>query len=159
MMGSAIEKRLSELGIMLPDPPEPVGAYTAVIRTGNLVITSGQLPWIEGALAFTGRLGDNLTVDQGYAAAWLCAINALAQLRAAVGNLDRIRQIVRLEGYLQCTAGFQEHPQVLNGASDLFNEVFGLIGRHTRTAVGIHAMPLNAPVQLVVWAELASGLA
>lgn len=154
MMGSTIENRLRELGIVLPDPPAPVGAYTAVIRTGNLVITSGQLPWKEGKLAYTGQLGGNLTADQGYAAARLCGLNALAQLKAAVENLERIRQIVRLEGFVHCTADFRQHPQVLNGASDLFNEVFGLNGRHTRTALGIHAMPLDAPIQLVVWAEV-----
>jgi enamine deaminase RidA (YjgF/YER057c/UK114 family)/catechol 2,3-dioxygenase-like lactoylglutathione lyase family enzyme len=148
------QEKLDELGITLPAPPAAVAAYEPWVRTGNQVVTSGQLPWFGNQLAFTGKLGSDLTVEQGYQAARLCAINAIAQLKAATGDLERIRQIVRLEGNVQAAAGFQEHPQVLNGASDLMNEVFGDRGRHTRTALGINEMPLNAPVQLSVYAEV-----
>jgi enamine deaminase RidA (YjgF/YER057c/UK114 family) len=154
MSESTIENRLRELGIDLPPAPKPVGAYVGVQRAGNLVVTSGQLPWRGDQLVHTGKLGAGLSVEQGYEAARVCAINALAQLKLAVGDLDRVRQIVRLEGYVHCGPGFRQHPQVLNGASDLINAVFGERGRHTRVALGIHEMPLDAPVQLVVWAEV-----
>lgn len=150
-----IEDRLKELGITLPTPPAAVAAYAPWIRTGDQVITSGQLPWQDGKMAFTGKLGEAVDEDQGYQAARICAINAIAQLRAAVGDLERIRQIVRLEGNVHSAPGFRAHPQVLNGASDLMNEVFGSRGRHTRTALGINEMPLDAPVQLSVYATVA----
>ena len=148
------QQKLDELGITLPVPPAAVAAYVPWLRTGNQIVTSGQLPWLGNQLAFTGKLGSDLTVEQGYQAARLCAINAIAQLNAATGDLERIHQIVRLEGNVQAAPGFQDHPQVLNGASDLMNEVFGDRGRHTRTALGINEMPLNAPVQLSVYAEI-----
>jgi enamine deaminase RidA (YjgF/YER057c/UK114 family) len=154
MSGAVVESQLRRLGIELPPAPQPVGAYVAVIRTGNLVVTSGQLPWKGDKLLHTGKLGTELSVEQGYEAARQCAINALAQLRSAIGDLDTVRRIVRIEGYVHCGPGFRQHPQVLNGASDLFNQLFGEKGRHTRTALGIHEMPLDAPVQLVVWAEV-----
>ena len=152
----SIESRLKELGIKLPSPPAAVAAYVPWVLTGNLVITSGQLPWEDDKLAFVGKLGAELNDEQGYQAARISAINALAQLKAAVGDLDRIVRIVRLEGYVHCAPGFRGHPQVLNGASDLFNEVFGERGRHTRTALGTNEMPLGSPVQLSVYAEVES---
>lgn len=152
----AIEQRLAELGIELPEAPAPVAAYVAVVRTGNLVITSGQLPWQGGKLIHEGKLGAEVDDQQGYEAARVAAINAIAQLKSAVGDLDNIQRIVRLEGYVHSAPGFRNHPQVLNGASDLLGEVFGEAGQHTRTALGINEMPLDAPVQLVVWAEVAS---
>jgi enamine deaminase RidA (YjgF/YER057c/UK114 family) len=151
----SVEDQLARLGIQLPAAPAGVGAYVGVLRTGSLVVTSGQLPWKDGKLIHTGRLGDGLTVEQGQEAARQCAINALAQIKAAIGDLEWVRQIVRVEGYVHCTAGFRQHPQVLNGASELLNAVFGERGKHTRTALGIADMPLDAPVQLVVWAEVA----
>jgi enamine deaminase RidA (YjgF/YER057c/UK114 family) len=149
------EEKLRALGISLPAAPAAVGAYLPWVRTGNLIITSGQLPWKDGKLAFTGKLGADLDVDRGYQAARLCAINAIAQLKAAVGDLEKVRQILRLEGYVHSAPGFRDHPRVLNGASDLFNEVFGPRGRHARTALGINEMPLDAAVQLGIWAEVA----
>ena len=152
MSETSAEEKLRQLGIELPPPPPAVAAYLPVIRTGQLVITSGQLPWKGDRLLYTGKLGTDLTVEQGYAAARQCAVNALAQLKAALGDLEQVAQIVRLEGYVHCGPGFRQHPQVLNGASELLNAVFGERGRHTRTALGIHEMPLDAPVQLVLWA-------
>lgn len=154
MSKNQVEKRLQELGIDLPEPPKAVGSYVPVIRTGNLIVTSGQLPWKGDRLAFTGKVGTDLTVEQGYEAARLSAINAIAQLKLAAGDLDRVRQIVRVEGFVHCGPGFRGHPQVLNGASELLNAVFGERGRHTRTALGIHEMPLDSPVQLILWAEI-----
>jgi enamine deaminase RidA (YjgF/YER057c/UK114 family) len=153
-MPGLIENQLHSLGIELPSAPKAVGAYVTVIRTGNLVITSGQLPWNDGKLLHTGRLGIELSVEQGYEAARQCALNAVAQFQSALNNLDLVRRIVRVEGYVHCAEDFRGHPQVLDGASDLLNQVFGEKGRHTRTALGIHAMPLDAPVQLIVWAEV-----
>ncbi len=149
------EDMLRRLGIALPAAPAAVGAYVPWVRTGNLIVTSGQLPWQDGKLAFTGKLGTDLGVEQGYQAARICAINAIAQLKAAVGDLEKVRQIVRLEGYVHSGPGFRDHPKVLNGASDLLNEVFGPRGRHARTALGINEMPLDAAVQLGIWAEVA----
>tara|TARA_Y100000766_G_C18660168_1_gene484763 strand:+ start:184 stop:657 length:474 start_codon:yes stop_codon:yes gene_type:complete len=150
----SIESKLNELGIELPPPPPAVAAYEPWMRTGNLVLTSGQLPWCNGELAFSGKCGAEITEDQGYQAARLCAINAMAQLKAAAGDLDRVRRIVKVDGYVHTAPGFRGHPQVLNGASELFNSVFGERGRHARLAVGIDEMPLNAAVQICVTAEI-----
>lgn len=149
------EAKLQQLGITLPPAPAGVGAYVPWIRTGNLIFTSGQLPWREGKLAYTGKVGGELSVEDGYQAARLSAINAIAQLKSAVQDLERVKQIVRVEGYVHAAPGFREHPKVLNGASDLFNEVFGARGKHARIALGINEMPLDAPVQLSVIAEVA----
>ncbi|MBI3683820.1 MAG: RidA family protein [Acidobacteria bacterium] len=148
------QENLDHLGIVLPEPPAAVGAYIPWIRTGNLIITSGQLPWKEKHMLWPGRLGDQVTVEEGYQAARLAAINAVAQLQAATADLEKIRRIVRLEGNVHCAESFHEHPRVLDGASDLMLAVFEERGRHTRTALGIRDMPLNACVQISVWAEL-----
>lgn len=153
-MSGLIEGRLGNLNIDLPPAPAPVGAYLPVIQIGNLIVTSGQLPWMGKQLAFTGPVGGRVTVQDGYEAARLCAINALAQLKSVVHDLDRILQIVRIEGYVFSAPGFRDQPKVLNGASDFLVEVFGDRGKHTRTALGISEMPLDAPVQLVMWAQI-----
>jgi enamine deaminase RidA (YjgF/YER057c/UK114 family) len=154
MSGELIESQLRKLGIELSPAPQPVGAYVGVVRTGNLVVTSGQLPWKGDKLLYTGRLGVELSLEQGYEAARQCALNTLAQFQAVLGDLDKVRRIIRVEGYVHCAPDFRQQPQVLNGASEMFNQVFGDKGRHTRTALGIHAMPLDSPVQLVTWAEV-----
>lgn len=150
------EQNLDRLGITLPQAPPPVAAYLPWIQTGQMVVTSGQLPWRNGEMAYTGKLGTDLTDDQGYQAARVCAINAIAQLKDAVGELSNIQQIVRLEGYVHAGAGYRGHPLVLNGASELLCEVFGERGKHTRLALGINEMPLDAAVQLSLWAEVSS---
>jgi enamine deaminase RidA (YjgF/YER057c/UK114 family) len=155
MAQNRFEQRLAELGIVLPDAPAPVAAYVGVVRTGNLVMTSGQLPWKEGVLAFRGRLGAELSESAGHEAARLCAVNALAQIKRELGTLDRVRRVVRVEGYVHSSPGFRGQPQVLNGASLLLNDVFGDAGKHTRIALGISEMPLDAAVQLVIWVEAA----
>lgn len=151
---SNIETKLQELGLPLPAAPPPVGAYVPVIRTGNLVITSGQLPWIGKQMAFEGKLGAQLHEQDGWNAARLCAVNALAQIKTCVGRLEMIRRIVRVEGYVHSAPDFRGQPHVLNGASELFVELFGDAGRHTRIALGVAEMPLNAAVQLCVWVEV-----
>jgi enamine deaminase RidA (YjgF/YER057c/UK114 family) len=148
------EHSLRNLGIVLPPAPTAVGAYDPWVRTGNLVLTSGQLPWHDGKLVCTGKIGTEATLEQGALAARACAINAIAQLKAAVGDLDKVVRIVRLDGFVLSGLNFQDQPKVLNGASELFNQVFGPRGRHTRTAIGAAELPLNASVQLAVIAEV-----
>jgi enamine deaminase RidA (YjgF/YER057c/UK114 family) len=148
------EERLAELGIELPEAPSAVGNYVPWVRTGNLVVTSFQLPWRDGAVAYTGKLGAAQTTADGYEAARLCALSGMAQLKQAAGELSRIRQFVRLEGHVGCTPEFMEIPQVLDGASDLINEVFGERGRHARTAQGHVVMPLDTTVMFGFWAEI-----
>lgn len=154
-MPAGPEVRLEELGVKLPKAPGPLGAYAAWVRTGNLVMTSGQFPFVNGKLAFEGRIGSELSPEDGYEACRLAAVNALAQLKAAAGSLDRIARIVRIEGTMQVAPGFLDHPKALNGASDLFNKVFGEAGLHSRMIYTNPEMPLNSPVLIVVIAELA----
>lgn len=154
---SSPKENLINAGIELPVPPKGVGAYVTWIKTGNLIVTSGQLPWNDGVMAFPGKCGKELDIPTGYQAARLCAVNAIAQINDAVeGDLGRVNQIVRVEGYVHTAPGFRGHPDVLNGASDLFNEIFGDKGIHVRVALGIDEMPLDAAVQIVVWAEVRS---
>jgi enamine deaminase RidA (YjgF/YER057c/UK114 family) len=148
------EERLAELGLELPPAPAGVGAYVPWARTGNLVMTSFQLPWRGERLAYTGQLGAEVTLEQGHEAARICALNGIAQLKDAAGELSRVARVLRLEGHVGCTPYFTDLPQVLNGASELVNEIFGERGRHTRTAEGHLVMPLEAPVMVGFWAEL-----
>lgn len=148
------EENLARLGIVLPEPPAAVGAYVTWVRTGNLVITSGQLPWQNKVMMYPGKLGEHVWVDDGYKAARLAALNGIAQLKAATGDLEKVRRIVRVEGYVHCAPGFRDHPKVLDGASDLMLDVFEERGKHVRTALGIPDMPLNACIQLGFWAEV-----
>ncbi len=148
-MTDAIETRLNELGITLPETPAAVANYLPVARTGDLLFVSGQLPMADGKVIWAGRLGEALDIDQGRQAARLCAINMLAQLRAALdGELDRVARVVRLGGFVASADDFTGQPQVINGASDLMVEVFGEAGRHARAAVGVNVLPLGAAVEL-----------
>ncbi|MEE8214865.1 MAG: RidA family protein [Alphaproteobacteria bacterium] len=148
-MTDAIESRLNELGITLPEPAPAVANYLPVARAGGLLFVSGQLPLDGGKVAWTGRLGEALDIDEGRQAARLCAINMLAQLRGALdGELDRVRRVVRLGGFVASAEDFIDQPQVINGASDLMVEVFGEAGRHARAAVGVNVLPLGAAVEL-----------
>ena len=152
---STIEAKLEQLGLPLPVAPPPVGAYVPVIRMGNLVITSGQLPFVGKQIVFAGKVGATLHEQDGWNAARICTVNALAQIKACVGSLGMIKQIVRVEGYVHSAPDFRGQPQVLNGASELLVELFGDAGRHTRIALGVAEMPLNAAVQLCLWVEVA----
>ncbi|TWU14078.1 Endoribonuclease L-PSP [Symmachiella macrocystis] len=153
-MSQTIEEKLRELGYDLPTPPAAVGNYVPVLRTGNLVVTSGQLPFIGKEIVFSGKLGSELHEQQGIDAARICVVNALAQIKACIGDLQRVSRIVRVEGYVHSAPGFQHQPQVLNGASELLVELFCDAGRHTRVALGVSEMPLDAAVQLAIWAEV-----
>ncbi len=150
-----VESRLRELGIELPEPPAPVGAYVAVRRSGRLLFVSGQIPLADGKPRFLGKVGVDLSVDEGKAAARLCAINALAQIRKALGGWSGFDGLVRLSGYVAGAEDFTGQAQVMDGASDLFAEVLGGRGAHARLAMGVSALPLGVPVELEVIAEAA----
>ena len=150
------EQRLKDLGIELPPAPGVAGDYLPYIITGNLLMTSGQLPWINGELKFKGKIGGELSLDQGYQAFRLSALNAIAQVRKALdGNLDRVTRILRLEGTFGCAPGFTDHPKALNGASHIVNEVFGPRGLHTRMVQANNEMPLDCATLVVLIAEIA----
>jgi enamine deaminase RidA (YjgF/YER057c/UK114 family) len=144
-----IDKKLAELGIALPTPMKPVANYVPWVQTGNLVFVSGQGAVRDGKIEHQGKLGDTLTLEDGVASARLTAINVLAQVREACGgNLDRVKRVVKLLGFVNCTADFGDQPKVINGASDLMVEVFGEKGRHARSAVGAPALPFNLSVEV-----------
>jgi enamine deaminase RidA (YjgF/YER057c/UK114 family) len=150
------EARLAQLGITLPSAPKPVAAYIPAVRAGDLLFLSGMIPLRDGKVAVEGKLGKELTVEQGYEAARLTLLNALAVLRQEIGSLDRVRKIVRMVGYVASAEGFVQHPAVINGASDLLVEIFGEAGRHARIAVGAAELPLRAPVELEVIVQISS---
>ncbi len=148
-MASAIEKKLPELGITLPAPGTPGGNYVPFVIVGDLAFMSGQVARSEGKMAYAGKVGGALTVEQGQAAARLCALNLLAQLKVACGgNLDRVTRCVRLTGYVNCGPDFNQQPKVINGASDLMVAVFGDRGQHARTAVGVASLPGDSAVEV-----------
>jgi enamine deaminase RidA (YjgF/YER057c/UK114 family) len=147
-MSGLIEARLAELGITLPRPMAPIANYVPYVRTGDLVVVSGQVPAADGRIAITGKLGADVSVDQGKEAARLCFINVLVHLKAACGELDRVRRVVRLGGFIACTPGFTQQARVMNGASDLAVAAFGDAGRHARTTIGVPALPADAAVEV-----------
>lgn len=146
---SDIAARLKELGIEIPEAPMPAANYVPFVITGNLVMVSGQLPMAGGEIKSSGRLGDDLSIDDGYEAAKLCAINLIAQVKAACnGDLNKVKRVVRLGGFVNSTADFTDQPKVINGASDLMAEVFGDAGKHARAAVGVPSLPLGVSVEV-----------
>jgi enamine deaminase RidA (YjgF/YER057c/UK114 family) len=148
-MSGKIDARLAELGLTLPQATAPVANYVPYVVSGNLVFVSGQIGMVDGKPRYLGRLGADVGVEVGYQAARLCGLNLLTQLRAACGgDLDRVRRVVRLGGFVACTPDFTDQPKVVNGASDLMVEVFGDSGRHARTAVGAPALPLGVAVEV-----------
>ncbi len=155
-MTSALEQRLAALGLSLPRPPAAVGSYVPHVAVGKLLVIAGQLPLVDGKVAVTGRLGAEVSLAQGQEAAQLCALNILAQARAAcLGDLTRLARCVRLGGFVACTPEFTEHAQVLNGASDLVGQVMAEAGKHARFAVGVVSLPLGAAVEIEAMFELA----
>ena len=148
------EDRLKAMGLELPAVASGVGDYEPWIELNGVIYTSGQLPWVDGVLRYTGKLGDKLTVEDGYQSFRLSALNAIAQLKSAAGELSRIKRIVRVEGSLQAVDGFVDHPKALDGASQLINEVFGERGRHTRMVYCDPSMALDCTTLIVLWAEI-----
>lgn len=149
-----IEAKLAELGLALPRPMPPVATYVPFVTTGSLVVVSGQLPAADGQVAVTGKLGRWLPVEQGTRAARLCFVNVLAHLKVACGELDRVRRVVRLGGFIACSPEFTEHAVVMNGASDLAVALFGEAGRHARTTIGVPSLPLDAAVEVEAMFEI-----
>lgn len=150
----SISARLAQLGLTLPPPPAVGGAYVPARIAGSLLYISGQFPIRDGRAAFVGRIGAELTLDDGRAAARLAALNVLAQIDAALGGFERLRGLVRLDGHLLTAPGFTDHPRVLDGASELLNAVLAERGRHARTIFGPATLPWNMPVELVVVADV-----
>jgi enamine deaminase RidA (YjgF/YER057c/UK114 family) len=147
-MAGTIDKKLEELGIVLPTPAAPVANYVGFVRSGNLLFVSGQICLANGAVLVAGKLGGTVTVEQGQAAARACGINLLAQLKAALGDLDKVARVVRLGGFVNAKPDFLDAPRVMNGASDLMVAVFGEKGRHARTTVGVAVLPADAAIEV-----------
>ncbi|OGP86461.1 MAG: hypothetical protein A2Y95_08485 [Deltaproteobacteria bacterium RBG_13_65_10] len=148
MAAPSFEQRLASLGLALPAPPTPLGAYVPWVRAGSLLYLSGQLPMRDGRIVHPGRVGEEITVAQGAECARIATLNALAIVRAALGSLDAVARVVRLAGHVAAPTSFTAHPQVLNGASELLVEIFGEAGRHARVALGAPSLPANACVEL-----------
>ncbi|MDT0200528.1 RidA family protein [Nocardioides sp. AE5] len=151
---STVEDRLAELGLAVPEVAKPVAAYVPAVRTGNLVYTSGQLPMVNGELIATGKVGGSVTAEQAVACAQQCALNAIAALKAEVGDLDQVKRIVKVVAFVASTPDFTGQPQVANGASELFGKAFGDAGVHARSAVAAPVLPLDAPVEVEIIAEV-----
>ena len=141
------EEKLKQLGITLPNPPTPAGSYIPAIKTGNLLFISGQIPMVNGKVVFTGKVTDN-NLETAQKAARMCAINLLSQMKRELGSLDKVKKIVRLSGFVNSDAEFYQHPKVINAASDLFFEIFGDKGKHSRIAVGVACLPLNSMTEI-----------
>ena len=151
---SEIEKKLGELGIILPGQTKSMGNYVTVRRSGNMLYLSGNGPMREGKVVMSGKLGADLSIEQGYEAARITAIDILGVLKSELGDLDKINQFVKVLGFVQSTDDFFDQPKVINGASDLFVEVLGEKGRHARSAIGTSVLPFNLPVEIEVIVEV-----
>jgi enamine deaminase RidA (YjgF/YER057c/UK114 family) len=151
---SLIEIKIEGLGLKLPDVPKPVAAYIPAKQSGNLVFTAGQLPMVNGELISKGLLGQDVEIDEANKAARICTLNALAAIKGVIGDLDRIKQIVRVVGYVASIPTFTQQPAVVNGASELLLEIFGENGKHARSAVGMAVLPLNASVEIELTVEI-----
>jgi enamine deaminase RidA (YjgF/YER057c/UK114 family) len=148
------EDRLAELGLTLPSVPTPVAAYVPAVRTGNYVYTSGQVPMVDGALAAAGKVGAEIDAEAAKQLARTCALNALAAVKAEVGDLAKVRRVVKVVGFVASAPDFTGQPGVVNGASELLGEVFGDQGKHARSAVGVAVLPLDAPVEVEIVVEV-----
>lgn len=157
-MATSAEARLAEMGISFPAAPQAIGDYVPVIRYGNTVVTSGQLPMQDGTLQASGKVGQDLSVEEAADAARLAALNCLAQIRTCVESLDEVTQIIRVEGFVNSATDFHAQAQVMNGASQFLADVFGDAGRHTRIAVGVSELPIDAAVEVVVWAQVSESV-
>ncbi len=151
----SVQDKLTELGLELPPVPKPVAAYVPGVRHDKLVFTSGQIPTREGKLQFRGKVGQDLTLEEGYHAAMLCALNALAVLAQVAGGVDAIQRILKVTVFVNSAPGFTDQPKVANGASELFGELFGAQGQHARSAVACNELPLDSAVEVEVVAVLA----
>lgn len=148
------QDRLNELNITLPTPPKPVASYVPWTRSGQLVFVSGQVPMVDGKIAYAGKVGGDVSLEDGQAAARTCALNAIAVAADAAGGLYRIRRIIKVGVFVNSAPGFTDQPKVANGASDLFVDIFGDAGKHARAAVGVSDLPLNSAVEVEIIVEI-----
>ena len=152
---SNVEAKLKEMGLSVPTPAKPVAAYVPTARTGNLVFTAGQVPVVEGKLKYRGKLGAEISIEEGYDSARICVLNGLGAIKAEIGDLDRVTRVVKVVGYVASAAGFTDQPKVINGASELLVAVFGEAGKHARAAVGVAELPLGCPTEVEMIVEVA----
>ncbi len=148
------EEKLKELGLTLPQPPTPVANYVRAVKTGNLLFVSGHGPYNDGKTKVSGKVGRELTLDEGYQVARNVALNCLATIKATIGDLDKVKRFVKLLGMVNCTDDFKDHPKVINGCSDLLVAIFGEAGKHARSAVGMQALPNQIPVEIEMILEI-----
>jgi len=148
------EQKLKELGLMLPQPPKPVANYVPAVKTGNLLFISGHGPYDDGNTKISGKVGRELTMEEGYQAARNVTLNCLATVKAAVGDLDKVKRVVKLLGMVNCTDDFKDQPKVINGCSDLLVAIFEDAGKHARSAVGMQALPNQIPVEIEMILEI-----
>lgn len=152
---SAVEAKLAELGLSLPEVAAPLASYVPAVRSGSYVYTAGQLPLVEGKLAVTGKVGAEVTAEEAKELARICGLNALAAVKSAIGDLDKIVRVVKVVGFVASAPDFTGQPGVVNGTSELFGEVLGDKGVHARSAVGVAVLPLDAPVEVEIQVEVA----
>jgi enamine deaminase RidA (YjgF/YER057c/UK114 family) len=149
----SVVARLSQLGIELPEVAVPAGAYVPAVVSGNLVFTAGQIPLVDGKLMATGKVGQEIDVDFAREIARRCALNAVAAVKSVIGDLDRVKKVVKVVGFVSSEPSFTAQPQVINGASELLEQIFGEVGIHARSAVGVAVLPLDAPVEVELIVE------
>jgi enamine deaminase RidA (YjgF/YER057c/UK114 family) len=147
--------KIQALGITLPEVAKPAGAYVPAVQSGNLVFTAGQIPLVEGKLIATGKVGKEISVEQARDIARICALNAVAAVKGVIGDLDRVKKVVKVVGFVASVPEFTQQPQVVNGASELLEQIFGEAGIHARSAVGVAVLPLDAPVEVELIVEIA----
>ena len=144
----SVEDKLREMGLTLPEAPKPVAAYVPAVKAGGYVYTAGQIPFVNGELKFKGKVGGELDEAKGYEAAQVCVLNCLSVIKAQIGSLDNIEQVVKVTGFVASAAGFNGQPKVINGASELLGKLFGDKGLHARSAVGVNELPLDAACEV-----------
>jgi enamine deaminase RidA (YjgF/YER057c/UK114 family) len=149
-----VEQKILKMNLQIPELSKPLAAYVPAVQTGKLVFTAGQLPMVNGEIVCKGIVGEDVEIDQAYEAARICTLNALAAIKGVIGDLDRIKQVVRVVGYVASVATFTQQPAVVNGASELLLEIFGEKGKHARSAVGMAVLPLNASVEIEIVVEV-----
>ncbi len=145
-----IEDKIKKLGYELPEAPVPLAAYIPALKVDNLIFTAGQLPSVKGELKYKGKIGSELSIEEGAKAAEICALNCLGAIKSVAGNLDDIEQVVKLTAFINSADFFTDQPKVANGASEFLGKIFGSKGKHVRSAVGVNELPLNAPVEVEV---------
>ena len=148
------DQKMKELGLILPQPPKPIANYVLAVKTGNLLFVSGHGPYNDGKTKISGKVGRELTIEEGYQTARNVALNCLASVKATIGDLDKVKRVVKLLGMVNCTDDFKDQPKVINGCSDLLVAIFGDVGKHARSAVGMQALPNQIPVEIEMILEI-----